>query len=157
MAKIIGNTTATPVAIPDWKQTDEKKADYIKNKPEVLTEEQIIELIEMHGGEGSSSAYIAKTVTLSAGGWYERSGIVYELEFQGMTADAVVEVAIYPDKNMIDEANRCGVICTQQEDGYLWFNAMYDTPTIDIKMEIVVLTRANLSTTDLLVGTGVVE
>ena len=36
-------------------------------------------------------------------------------------------------------------------------NAMYDTPTIDIKMEIVVLTRANLSTTDLLVGTGVVE
>lgn len=33
MAKIIGNTTATPVAIPDWNQTDEKKADYIKNKP----------------------------------------------------------------------------------------------------------------------------
>ena len=37
MAKIIGNTTATPVAIPDWKQIDEKKADYIKNKPELGT------------------------------------------------------------------------------------------------------------------------
>ena len=35
MAKIIGNTTATPVAIPDWQQVDEKKADYIKNKPEL--------------------------------------------------------------------------------------------------------------------------
>ena len=33
MSKIIGNTTATPVAIPDWNQTDENKADYIKNKP----------------------------------------------------------------------------------------------------------------------------
>jgi hypothetical protein len=35
MSKIIGNTIATPMAIPDWNQTDEKKADYIKNKPEL--------------------------------------------------------------------------------------------------------------------------
>lgn len=34
MAKIIGNTTATPNPRPDWNQTDEKKADYIKNKPD---------------------------------------------------------------------------------------------------------------------------
>ena len=33
MAKIIGNTTTTPMAIPDWNQKDEMKADYIKNKP----------------------------------------------------------------------------------------------------------------------------
>ena len=30
MAKIIGNTTATPNPRPDWEQTDETKADYIK-------------------------------------------------------------------------------------------------------------------------------
>jgi hypothetical protein len=35
MAKIIGNTTATPNPRPDWAQTDETKADYIKNKPSV--------------------------------------------------------------------------------------------------------------------------
>lgn len=35
MAKIIGNTTATPNPRPDWNQTDETKADYIKNKPKV--------------------------------------------------------------------------------------------------------------------------
>ena len=34
MAKIIGNTTATPNPRPDWTQTDSTKADYIKNKPE---------------------------------------------------------------------------------------------------------------------------
>lgn len=34
--KIIGNTTATPNPRPDWNQTDETKADYIKNKPSSL-------------------------------------------------------------------------------------------------------------------------
>lgn len=33
MAKIIGNAIATPNPRPDWNQTDETKADYIKNKP----------------------------------------------------------------------------------------------------------------------------
>lgn len=33
MAKIIGNTTATPNPSPDWMQIDEAKADFIKNKP----------------------------------------------------------------------------------------------------------------------------
>ena len=33
MAKVIGNTTATPNPQADWNQTDATKADYIKNKP----------------------------------------------------------------------------------------------------------------------------
>ena len=37
MAKIIGNTTATPNPRPDWNQSDETKADYIKNKPCLAT------------------------------------------------------------------------------------------------------------------------
>ena len=32
MDKIIGNTTATPMVVPDLAQTDPKKADFIKNK-----------------------------------------------------------------------------------------------------------------------------
>ena len=36
MAKIIGNTTATPNPRPDWNQTDSTKADYIKNKPTII-------------------------------------------------------------------------------------------------------------------------
>ena len=34
MAKIIGNTAATPNPRPDWLQNDSTKADYIKNKPD---------------------------------------------------------------------------------------------------------------------------
>ncbi len=56
MAKIIGNTTATPNPRPDWEQTDEKKADYIKNKPKVLTEEDVIQLIEENGGDAGVQA-----------------------------------------------------------------------------------------------------
>lgn len=48
MSKIIGNTTATPNPQPNWAQTDATKADYIKNKPNVLTEEEIIELIDVN-------------------------------------------------------------------------------------------------------------
>ena len=35
MAKIIGNTTATPVPRSDWNQVDPNKADFILNKPDV--------------------------------------------------------------------------------------------------------------------------
>lgn len=42
MSKIIGNTTATPNPRPDWAQTDETKADYIKNKPKDLVHETSI-------------------------------------------------------------------------------------------------------------------
>ena len=38
MAKIIGNTTVTPVMPADWEQTDEKRVDYIKNKPTKLSQ-----------------------------------------------------------------------------------------------------------------------
>ena len=55
MARIIGNTTATPNHRPDWEQTDETKADYIKNKPIILTEEDVVNLINTNGG-GSSGA-----------------------------------------------------------------------------------------------------
>lgn len=33
MAKIMGGTTATPMRVPDWEQTNPLRADYIKNKP----------------------------------------------------------------------------------------------------------------------------
>ena len=50
MAKIIGNTITTPYPHPDWEQTDSTKADYIKNKPTILTEEDVAELIAENGG-----------------------------------------------------------------------------------------------------------
>lgn len=71
MAKIIGNTTATPNPRSDWAQTDSTKADFIKNKPTVLTEDQIKQLIDEYGG-GSGGGFDASELN-------ER---ISELEFQ---------------------------------------------------------------------------
>lgn len=38
MGKIVGNPTITPMAVPDWRQTNELKADFIRNKPTKLSE-----------------------------------------------------------------------------------------------------------------------
>ena len=42
--EIIGNTTATPNPRPDWNQTDPSKADYIKNKPQLVTPADVTSL-----------------------------------------------------------------------------------------------------------------
>lgn len=39
----------------DWSQTDEAQNDYIKNKPDILTEEDVIKLIEENGAGGEST------------------------------------------------------------------------------------------------------
>ena len=59
--KIVGNPTVTPMAVPDWNQTDSSKADYIKNKPnlsKVATSGSYNDLIDKPdspGGGGSTT------------------------------------------------------------------------------------------------------
>ena len=48
--KVVGIPIGTPTTKSDWAQEDESKADYIKNKPVVLTEEDVLELIGSGGG-----------------------------------------------------------------------------------------------------------
>ena len=49
--EIIGNTTATPNPRPDWNQDDSTKPNYIENKPEILTEDDVVSLIIEHVDE----------------------------------------------------------------------------------------------------------
>ena len=62
MAKIIGNTTATPNPRPDWNQTDETKADYIKNKPDITGE------INSHNIDADAHADIRQALDLLTNG-----------------------------------------------------------------------------------------
>lgn len=41
--RIVGNTTALPNPQPDWNQTDESRADYIKNKPKQTNKSLLFE------------------------------------------------------------------------------------------------------------------
>ncbi len=89
MSKIIGNTTATPVAIPDWNQTDEKKADYIKNKPLLGTLSSLDTLEEKH---------IPDTIARTA----DVDEAIETLKTNVATQDAVVlsEAQAYTDKKI---------------------------------------------------------
>lgn len=49
MNKIVGNPTTTPMIPSDWNQTDETKADYIKNKPNINIK------VDKEEGKGLSS------------------------------------------------------------------------------------------------------
>lgn len=56
MAKVIGNIVGVPNPKSDWKQTDETKADYIRNKPDVYTKKEVddkLSDIQASGGGGS--------------------------------------------------------------------------------------------------------
>lgn len=46
MAKIIGNPTVTPPPKPDWNQTDSTKGDYIKNKPQIISEKEVKDYVD---------------------------------------------------------------------------------------------------------------
>ena len=51
MNKIIGNPLVTPMRVPDWNQTDERKSDYIKNKPDITiyaTKEELNDVAIKH-------------------------------------------------------------------------------------------------------------
>lgn len=62
MGKVIGNTTATPNPRPDWLQMDETKADFIKNKPVILTEEQIRAIIREMIAEANTPSDTTVTI-----------------------------------------------------------------------------------------------
>jgi hypothetical protein len=52
---IVGIPIGSPTTKSDWAQTDETKSDYIKNKPTILTEEEIIELINKWGNPSEAT------------------------------------------------------------------------------------------------------
>lgn len=57
MSKIIGNTTVTPMPVPDWKQDNPVKADYIKNKPDFDGLKSKVEQIEVSVDNIQKNAY----------------------------------------------------------------------------------------------------
>ena len=62
MAKIVGNAVGIPNPQSDWNQSDATKADFIKNKPMVLTEEDILKLIGESGADGVGIVDIYSTM-----------------------------------------------------------------------------------------------
>ena len=82
---IVGNTTATPTPRTDWNQTDENKADFLKNKPPVAIGDGVGTIIEGNiVGDSTYPANIAKHKYTHA----EGAGTVAGMASSGMGSHA---------------------------------------------------------------------
>ena len=114
MAKIIGNTTATPNPRPDWEQDDQTKADYIKNKPDIYNKAEIDALL--NGKPNSSDLTDAvneaianlKIADLSdAGAYITHSEVVNDLDAGGTDVPLSAEMG----KNLYESVNNVFSLC----------------------------------------------
>ena len=88
--RIIGNTTATPMPVSDWNQTNEAKADYIKNKPILggLSSKDIISVTDL---DSSVQASLAKVENIDSLEGLLRS-ILYAIQNGEVTTNTIAEI-----------------------------------------------------------------
>ena len=117
MAKIIGNTTATTMPKPDWNQTDETKADYIKNKPDVASYEKHAPISIAEIGESDTPNAISELVSGDAVTLRYNQEATYNINYQGdvdfvITGDASQSrrIYIYVDGNLNRIDSSTGVL-----------------------------------------------
>lgn len=72
---IWGNMIGNPVPRADWAQDDEKKADFIRNKPEGLATEAYVD-----------GKHLSGTLVLTAAGWAGTGPYVQTVDVDGITA-----------------------------------------------------------------------
>lgn len=120
MAKIIGNTTATGVAVPDWNQTDPNKVDYIKNKPEI-----------------PSSPKMA-AVVMAAANW-TGSGILWSqaVTINGITANSVIDLV--PSADQVNSLVSIGAMMTvENNNGAATVHVIGNKPNVDYTMKVLI-------------------
>ena len=145
--EIIGNTTATPNPRPDWNQTDTTKADYILNKPEVLTEDEIIQIIRAYeanpyklSGTWMFNANISEIPSTEYVNFISNGNKFYEmflydgiLMYRDEGNDEYPTYAYYKDKWPNEAFWKITFIGVQSvsEEFYNWFTANATSTTTD--------------------------
>ena len=89
MAKIIGNTTMTPVPRSDWNQVDETKADFILNKPDVATKSYVEDQISKIPTPDVSGQIEAHSANTSAHGDIRQAIVTAESNAKSYTDEQI--------------------------------------------------------------------
>lgn len=141
MSKIIGNTTATPMAIPDWNQTNPSKADYIKNKPDIQG------LIDKVGDESVSKQISdaietikpkITTITLSAASWIGDANPWSQVaSISGVTANSKVD--LQPTAiQVVELQNNDIALMAENDSGTITVYALGSKPETDYTMQALI-------------------
>lgn len=144
---IVGNPTTTPMAIPDWNQTNPLRADYIKNKPnlsKVATSGSYNDLSDkpdIPSTEGlASEEYVdrkIKDVELSG-----KMNVGFGIPFDESGADIVSIDKVHPKEHDVEVAiERRNLISPSvfadyvlQEDGSYWATHANATKTYNFEL-----------------------
>lgn len=159
-ATIIGSTVGTTMLRADWSQTDESKADFIRNKPTELINNALQKTggtmtgnIAMSGklvkglgeptddGDATNKKYLEDyvkksrseiTVMLPADGWADK---VQTVNADGVTADNTVLAT--PSPGSYEACLNAGVYCSGQGSGTLSF-ACVKMPSSDVSFNVLI-------------------
>lgn len=90
--KVIGDSVATPMPVPDYNQNDPKKADYIKNRPfyveKVVIEKDLSECTIRKSGVGVLGEIECEELSKIKGSWDNPFPIEVEVDNNGTTEKA---------------------------------------------------------------------
>ena len=108
---IMGNTTVTPMAVPDWNQTDPRKADYIKNKPDIYPK--------------------VTNITLPAASWIGDTNPWYQVvSVSGVTENSRVDLRATALQIVELQDNDIAFIA-ENDDGIVTVYALGNKPAVD--------------------------
>lgn len=136
--KIRGHTVGTTMPRADYAQTDPKKADYIKNKPDLAAFKTEI-MVEV-GKKASTASYVG---TLTAAGWSDAAPYSQTITVPGLLATDNPFV----DIDLSDTADGTSIIegwilvgrVTVTEDDTVVAYCYEDKPEVDIPIMLKVV------------------
>ena len=147
--EVIGNTIATPNPRPDWLQDDKTKADYIKNKPTILSRVEILELIKNHTpgtlpalGAMATKDEVAKTDLtadvqslldqVSNMGWYAQKTVTYallndlDINYEGYSEELQIHFGHITDERL-NSADLANIIAMNTDVNVIYNDTLYLT------------------------------
>lgn len=141
MSKIIGNTTATPMAIPDWNQTNPAKADYIKNKPDIqglidkVGDESVAK--QINDAIGAIKPKIT-TITLTAASWSGNANPWSQaVHVDGATVNSKVD--LQPTAiQVVELQNNDIALMTENDNGRIVVYALGSKPEVDYTIQALI-------------------
>jgi hypothetical protein len=144
---VIGNTTATPNYNPNWEQDDQTKADYIRNKPIILSEEDVLELIKNNGGAGGTGGGVDSlhtNISLYADRWVgDASPYSQVVTIDGVNDNSKVE--LFPNIEQLISMSEYGIsLIAINENSVVTVYAFNNKPISDLNMQVTVSDVINL-------------
>ena len=143
--RIIGNTTTTPMPIPDWNQTNPAKADFIKNKPDMQAVNDAIGSLSTLVGDTAVSEQInisvaaiqpkITSITVFADSWVgDTNPWSQVVSVNGITKNSRVDLRATA-LQIVDLQDNDIAFIAENDDGVITVYALGSKPSVDYTIQ----------------------